>query len=292
MKNNNLWRIIWVVGIYGILVVILYLVVLYKVKWENKDLNTYLYFYDCGYELCTSSLSSTDEYYSKVACENDICPYITEIIDTKVILDNGEKMYIYDYTNGKIINDEYVTYKYLGNDFYAVTNEQNKQGIISNDGVVVVDFKYDKINDYLDNFVSYEENGLYGIFNEEKSIDIVAQYEDVVLINDILFAYKSNNYYYVKYFNSDNAEDNIEYDFVYSYNGIILAIKDKKINILDGDLNSILLMKIDTYYEYKTEWERESLNLHGKGNYLYFSIVDENGIEINYIYDTKNKRFI
>lgn len=292
MKNNNLWRIIWVVGIYGILVVILYLVVLYKVKWENKDLNTYLYFYDCGYELCTSSLSSTDEYYSKVACENDICPYITEIIDTKVILDNGEKMYIYDYTNGKIINDEYVTYKYLGNDFFAVTNEQNKQGIISNDGVVVVDFKYDKINDYLDNFVSYEENGLYGIFNEEKSIDIVAQYEDVVLINDILFAYKSNNYYYVKYFNSDNAEDNIEYDFVYSYNGIILAIKDKKINILDGDLNSILLMKIDTYYEYKTEWERESLNLHGKGNYLYFSIVDENGIEINYIYDTKNKRFI
>ena len=43
MKNNSLWRVIWIVGIYAVLVSILYLVIIYKVKWENKDLNKYLY---------------------------------------------------------------------------------------------------------------------------------------------------------------------------------------------------------------------------------------------------------
>ena len=44
MKKNNLWRVIWIVGIYAVLVLILYLVIMYKVKWEDKDLHKYLYF--------------------------------------------------------------------------------------------------------------------------------------------------------------------------------------------------------------------------------------------------------
>ena len=34
-KNINLWKIIWVVGIFAILLIILYLVVEYKVKYED-----------------------------------------------------------------------------------------------------------------------------------------------------------------------------------------------------------------------------------------------------------------
>ena len=48
MKKTNIWKIIWLVGVYVILLFILYLVIIYKVKWEDKDLNRYLYFYNCN----------------------------------------------------------------------------------------------------------------------------------------------------------------------------------------------------------------------------------------------------
>ena len=35
MKKINIWRVIWVVGIFIILLLILYLVVEYKVKYED-----------------------------------------------------------------------------------------------------------------------------------------------------------------------------------------------------------------------------------------------------------------
>ena len=65
MKNNSLWRVIWIVGIYAVLVSILYLVIIYKVKWENKDLNKYLYFYNCSGQICTSDISQNN-FYSKI----------------------------------------------------------------------------------------------------------------------------------------------------------------------------------------------------------------------------------
>ena len=48
MKEKNLLRVGWIAGIYIILALILYMVVDYKVKWEDRDLNTYLYFYNCS----------------------------------------------------------------------------------------------------------------------------------------------------------------------------------------------------------------------------------------------------
>lgn len=39
-KNINIWKIIWVVGVFAILLIILYLVVEYKVKYE--DFNNYI----------------------------------------------------------------------------------------------------------------------------------------------------------------------------------------------------------------------------------------------------------
>lgn len=35
LKNINIWRIIWISGIFLILLIILYLVVEYKVKYED-----------------------------------------------------------------------------------------------------------------------------------------------------------------------------------------------------------------------------------------------------------------
>ena len=38
-KNINIWKVIWVVGIFAILLIILYLVVEYKVKYEDFSYN-------------------------------------------------------------------------------------------------------------------------------------------------------------------------------------------------------------------------------------------------------------
>ena len=96
-RSINIWKIIWISGIFAILITILYLVVTYKVKWEHKDLNTYMYIYSCD-DLVCSSTTKQNKYYSKILCENNTCPYITKILDNnKLILNKDNKSWIYDY---------------------------------------------------------------------------------------------------------------------------------------------------------------------------------------------------
>ena len=96
MKKHNIWRIVWMVGIYAILLLILFLVVQYKVKWEGIDLSDYLYFYNCSNNLCTTN-EKIITYYSRVKCDNNKCPYIKDKKDNLVILTSEKKEYIYDY---------------------------------------------------------------------------------------------------------------------------------------------------------------------------------------------------
>ena len=186
MKNKNIWRIIWIVSMYAILLIILYLVVTYKVKWEHKDLNRYLYFYSCSNELCTSDEKQLN-YYSKVVCDDNICPHIKEKNDNILILSRENKDIIYDYIEGVIINDKYKEYKYLNDDLYIVTSSENLQGIININGEVLVDTKYEIIKDYKNELIAYCEDSVCGIdsIDETKNVDSI--YEDIVLINNSLF---------------------------------------------------------------------------------------------------------
>ena len=111
MKSSKLWRIVWIVGIYAVLALILYLVIIYKVQWEYKDLNTYLYLYDCGHKLCTSTTVQED-YYNKILCEDDICPYIENIIGSNLILKKNDSSWIYNYISGDIVSNNYTDYRF------------------------------------------------------------------------------------------------------------------------------------------------------------------------------------
>jgi len=289
VKKNNLWRIIWIVGIYAILVVILYLMVIYKVKWEDKDLNTYLYFYDCSNNLCTST-NKVDNYYSKVICEDDICPLIKEKNENIVILKKDTKSWIYNYIDDKIISEKYSNYKLLGSDFYSANDDDGFSGVIDSNGDIIIDFKYNLIHDYKNGFIVYETNGRVGVDSELNSIE--ANYEDIVLINDIIFAYKKDNKYFIaSYDNNDNISDT-EYNYIFSVNDTIITFNNKKIDIIGTDLKSKLLMKIDSYYEYTTEKERDSLNFYKRDNFLYFSVLIDDNKKIQYIYDLKNNKLI
>ena len=67
MKHKNIWKYIWRCSLMLNLILIFVLVVNYKVKWENKDFNTYLYFFNCSNQVCTS-LTPTEIYYNKIKC--------------------------------------------------------------------------------------------------------------------------------------------------------------------------------------------------------------------------------
>ena len=67
MKKDKVWHLLWLLGVYAILIVILVMIIEYKVKWESKDFSTYLYFYNCSNNLCTTS-NSVSDYYASIKC--------------------------------------------------------------------------------------------------------------------------------------------------------------------------------------------------------------------------------
>lgn len=291
MKSSKIWKIIWVSGIYIILFLILYLIIIYKVKWEDKDLNTYLYFYKCSNQLCTTT-NKRSNYYNKILCEDNVCPYITEINNNNLILNTDNKAWIYNYVNNEIINDKYYSYKYIDNDMYVVSDENDNYGIIDIDGNILEDVIYNYIDDYKSGYISYVEEGLYGIINTEKSYDLEPVYEDVVLINDMIFASKLDNIYQLHTYDNLDDNNNNKYNYVYSYNNIILVANNNKIDILDSNLNSTLLIKIDSYYSYTTEKERESLNITTDGSNIYFDVLINELEYTRYSYNIKTKKLL
>ena len=288
-RSSKIWKILWISGIYLILGIILYLVILYKVKWEYKDLNTYLYFYDCGHNLCSSD-NNVSNYYSKVLCEDDICPYIQHINGNMLVLQNNNKSFIYNYIKGNVVNDKYNEYRYIGNDMYVVNDENFNYGIIISEGEILLDLKYMFIDEYTNGIISYIDNNLYGIISVDGKYDIEPNYEDIVLINDKIFAGKKDNIYQIYSYNNEISDYSNKYNFIYAYNDVIITFKDKKIDILNSNLNSILVMKIDSFYEYITEKEKGSLDIYCDGEYIYFDVFINENEFTSYKFDLINKK--
>ena len=289
INRQNIWKIIWVVGVYATLVLILYLVVVYKVKWEDLDLSKYLYFYECSNELCTSE-NSVSKYYSTVKCEDNICPYITEIKDNYVILKKDDTSYVYNYQKGKIVNNTYTNYKFINDNYLIVTNKENLQGIINYDGEVIYDFKFKEIIDYKYDYIVYKENKKIGIADTDDYVNIAPSYDNVCIIDENKYAYLDNDGYYIAKYGNEAPISNTIYDYIYSANRVIFTIADNKIDILDNNLRSKLLMKINTYYSYKTEKERKTLNLHYKDGIIYFKVYLSSDEYKQYMYDTITNR--
>lgn len=292
MKKNNIWKIVWIVGIYAVLITVLYLVILYKVEWEGKDLNTYLYFYDCNNNLCTST-TKQDEYYSRYMCKNNFCPYITTVVNNNLILTDGEISLIYNYVNGDIIDDSYDKYRFINEDMVVVTDlTSKKEGIINLDGEILVDVKYDYIDDYNNGLISFKSNTLFGINSIDGASLVNSNFSDVVLINDKIYAGMKDNTYSIYSYAENEIVNLNQYEFVESFDNLIFVVSNNKVDILTDELNSTLLIKIDTFYNYTTEKERESLNLRSDGNYIYFNIFNDKYEITKYKYDIKNKKLV
>ena len=89
-----------------------------------------------------------------------------------------------------------------------------------------------------------------------------------------------------KYFLINEKEqelNDIKYDYMYYIDNYIVAIYNNKIDILNENLDSKLIMKIDTEYSYTNSNERNSLNINSDKEYIYFSVYkDEKYIKYKY----------
>lgn len=176
------------------------------------------------------------------------------------------------------------------NSALVVKNENNKYGVIDFEGNVLVDFNYNRITDYKDEYVAYAENNQIGIINTKRNIDIKPAYQNVQLVNDNLYTYLEDGKYYIASYDTELPANNEKYDYIYAINNVLIVINNKKLDIMDASLNYKLLLKVDTFYEYTKEQERESLNIYAENNLVHFDVINEEGQVIKYIYDIKNNK--
>ena len=71
-----------------------------------------------------------------------------------------------------------------------------------------------------------------------------------------------------------------------------MIFKDKKIDILNTNLNSVLLMKIDSFYEYTKGQERDSLDIYSDGENIYFNVFINENEYTSYKYSIKDKKIV
>lgn len=289
MLKNNLWKIISYIGVILILIIILYLVVLYKVTWETRDFNTYLYFYNCNDVVCTSTTKPKNVKYNKIVCDGD-CPYVSTFIDNIVVLKKDDFSWLYDYKEGEIYNNKYTNYELMDNGNFIVTDNNSLQGVMNISGELMTLINYSEIIDYNYGLVLYKENGKYGIDYDSGEEVISAKYDDIILIDNTMYAALNNDKYQIYNVVNDAPKNNVKYDYIWAFGDLLLVVKDKQLDILNNRLESNLLMKIKTYLGYTKDIERKSLKIRAEDNFIYFNVSINNTEYIQYKYDIINKK--
>ena len=178
MKHNiNIYMIIWVTGLFLLLIIILLMVMDYKINYQYLTKN-YIYFYDCDGSVCTARVKdgiSQDKLYSVYSCEYDNCPTIKKVVNENyVILSKDNKNILYNFMEQKVISDSYEDYQVLS-DKYIIVIQNNYKGMIDNDNNIIISTLYDDIGYYKDGvLIGYnlkniivKKNNLYGIVSME-----------------------------------------------------------------------------------------------------------------------------
>ena len=79
---------------------------------------------------------------------------------------------------------------------------------------------------------------------------------------------------------------------MYAYDNIIFTFSNNKIDILNTNLDSLLLMKINSFYQYSTEKERGSLNFYFDGEILSFDVFTKENEYTTYKFNLKQNKLI
>lgn len=290
MKKINWWKLVWVLGIYIILGLILYLVIEYKVKWESLDTNKYLYFYDCESNLCTST-TKVGSYYSRYIYKKD-SPYIISYDDETAIINDNGKYLVYDYKNDKVISKSYDWYKYLfynGNTYFIIRGN-NKVGIIDNQGSMVVNNIYDNIV-LENNMLKVSNNSLYGLLDSDFNIYLDIEYQYVEVNGENVIIEKDNKYSLLSLSKEVIGSDYLYISKVDDSNYLVID-KDNKIDIVNNKLESNLIMIINGSLDYSNTNNIDTLNIRFEDNIMLFDVLSSDKEGITYRYDIVSKKLV
>lgn len=290
MKKINWWKLVWVLGVYIILGLILYLVIEYKVKWESLDTNKYLYFYDCESNLCTST-TKVGSYYSRYIYKKD-SPYIISYDDETAIINDNGKYLVYDYKNDKVISKSYDWYKYLfynGNTYFIIRGN-NKVGIIDNQGNMVVNNIYDNIA-LENNMLKVSNNSLYGLLDSDFNIYLDIEYQYVEVNGENVIIEKDNKYSLLSLSKEVIGSDYLYISKVDDSNYLVID-KDNKIDIVNNKLESNLIMIINGSLDYSNTNNIDTLNIRFEDNIMLFDVLSSDKEGITYRYDIVSKKLV
>ncbi len=290
MKKINWWKLVWILGVYIILGLILYLVIEYKVKWESLDTNKYLYFYDCDSKLCTST-TKVGEYYSRYTFKKN-SPYIISYDEETAIINDNDKYLVYNYKDDKVIINNYDWYEYLSyNDkTYFMMKGNNKFGIIDNQGNVVVNNEYDNIV-IEGNMLKVSNDSLYGLLDNEFNIylDVEYQYVDVNEENIII---EKDNKYSLLSLNKDIVGSNYLYIIRIDDSNYLVIDTDNNIDIVNNKMESNLIMIIEGTLDYSNIDNIDTLNIRYEDNIMLFDVLVNEREGLTYRYDLVNKKLV
>lgn len=192
-KRFNL-SYIWVTGIFVILIIILFLVVEYKVRYEDNTFYKYLYFYKCENSFCTTdSIDKISDHSTLLSVYkydyHDNVPTYEYVIGNYIIINDNSDYLYYDYVTGKILNN-YDTYKVI-NDKYIIVTYNNKYGIIDIDNNISLDLIYDYI-DSIDTYIITIENNKLNIIDSNLN-NLIESPVEIVYNSNISISKEDNN---------------------------------------------------------------------------------------------------
>ena len=290
MKKINWWKLVWVLGIYIILGLILYLVIEYKVKWESLDTNKYLYFYDCESNLCTST-TKVGSYYSRYTYKKD-SPYIVNYDDETAIINDNGKYLVYDYKNDKVVSDSYDWYEYLyyNDGVYFIVKSNNKTGIIDEQGSVVVNNIYDSIV-LSGKMLKVRNDNLYGLLDSDFNNYLDIEYQYVEVNGENIIIEKDNKYSLLSLSKEVMGSDYVYITKVDDSNYLVID-KDNKIDIVNNKLESNLIMIIDGHLDYSDSSNIDTLNIRFEDNVMLFDVLSSDNEGITYKYDLVGKKLV
>lgn len=187
----------------------------------------------------TSGEKIEDQKYKSV--------YNVENTNYKITINDENKYGVLDENNKSIISNNYFYIGYLGNNYFVVSGQNGKNGIIDNKGNVILDTKYDTIEKIEDtnliDAVEINTNTITLFNNEMKELNKMSNANIFVEKNYIrIYSNKEQ-----KYFNSNGEEKSNKE--ILSQNKIFSDVKDGKWGFVDSNGNVI----VDYIYDDVTE---------------------------------------
>lgn len=281
-----------------IIIVVLILVVLvigiYTAYYifKNKDKKDTNYFYKVDNN--SIMLLSNDKIVNFYNCNGECSVYENYFVNGRLLLNDNEKIYLYDLVKGSKLSQEYDKLYFVKDDStvkYFVVNNGSLYGVMDLSGNVTINLNYEELGsikeDAVSNFdvandlISAKSNGLYGVVSLSNGKGVIDfQYDDIKISSGKIGAKTQDKWYLI-------GVDNRKISKL-AFDEIILGenrslVRDKNtiyfISSSDGNILSekLVLDKDDVILKFEVE--------------VLYIVNTDSGKQVKYIYNEDANRF-